>query len=232
MFSISRTVLDSDMVRDSDALLLPRLSVELTDSIIDHLASNLHDDLLIPARRYYRPHILRYLIACSSVSRAFHNRTSHHIFSSIVLTETNVSHENNPRKQTIAGLLDILGNGGHDNTSIRVRTLKLYTAPTRLAAKCAWGEVDHDFPTILHDPFLPSVLKELTYLRSLRLVHHYPEPFRYPNLPNEVNLGIQKILRGQYLSRFEVLGFSELQSSLLTHSVILKVWLKKLRSFG
>ena len=34
-----------------------------------------------------------------------------------------------------------------------------------------------------------------------------------------MNLGIQKILRGQYLSRFEVLGFSELPSSLLTHCV-------------
>jgi len=208
------------MIRDSDALLLPRLSIELTDAIIDHLASNLHDDLLIPARRYYRPHILGPLIACSLVSKAFHNRTSYHIFSSIILTESNLSgnkHENNPRKQTIAGLLNILENSGHDDASVRVRTLKLYTAPMRLPAKFAWSEVDDDFPTILHDPFLPRVLKKLSCLHSLHLVHHYPEPFRYPNVSEETKLGIQMILRGQYLSRLQILGFLELPCSLLDH---------------
>ena len=210
------------MIRKSGSRpgLVAHLPTELTDLIVDHVAHDLHNEL-IPHRRYYRPHVLASLIACSSVSKAFHNRTSHHIFSSIVLTETSLS-GHNPRKQTISGLLDILNNSNDDDTIRRqVHTLKLYTAPIRLPAKCAWGDVDGDFPTILQDSCLPRLLHKLTWIRSIHLLHRYPEPFRYSDLSEDMKLGIEAILRGRYLSRLELVGFSEIPRSFLAPCVSL-----------
>jgi len=205
-----------DMTRNSDSRpsgFVPDLPAELTDLIIDHLAHDLHDEL-IPHRKPYRPHVLAPLIACSSVSKAFHNRTSHHIFSTIILTESSLSGHQNPRKQTISGLLDILDNSIDDDAfQRRVHTLKLYTAPIRLPAKCAWGDVDDNFPTILRDIYLPRVLHKLTGIRSLHLLHRYPQPFRYSDLSEDMKLGMEAILDGQYLSRLELVGFSELPRS-------------------
>jgi hypothetical protein len=159
------------------------------------------------------------------VSKAFHDRTSHHIFSTIVLTQSNLSASSgnlNHRKQTISGLLDILEN---DDIRRRVRTLKLYTAPIRLPAKYAWGELDDEFPTILRDAFLPGVLRKLTWIRSLHLLHRFPEPFRYSDLSEDMKLGLEAILRGQALSRLELVGFSELPRSLLAPCLYLnEVW--------
>lgn len=191
--------------------MTPHLPTELTDLIIDHLAHNLHDDLLIP-HKIYRPYILAPLTACSLVSSAFHNRISYHIFSTITLSASALSSGN--RKQTVSGLLDILNDGTFGR---RVHTLKLFTAPTYFPAKFAWGEVDEDFPTILKDPFLPHVLHKLTGTYSLHLIHRYPDPFRYSDLSEDMKRGIEAILGGQYLSRLEVVGFSELPRSLLVH---------------
>jgi len=211
------------MTRNSDSQpgIVPDLPTELTDLIIDHLAHDLHDEL-IPHRKFYRPHVLAPLVACSSVSKAFHNRTSHHIFSTIILTESSLSGHKHPRKQTISGLLDILDTSNDDDTfKRRVHTLKLYTAPTRLPAKCAWGDVDEDFPTILRDIYLPRVLNKLTGIRSLHLLHRYPQPFRYSGLSEDMKQSMEAILHGQYLSRLELVGFSELPRSFLARCLSL-----------
>jgi len=196
----------------------PAFPTELFDLIIDHLAYGLLNNLQTHDKRYL-PHVLAPLVACSLVSKAFHDRTSYHIFSTIILNESNSNSEsseiNSPRrKQTIAGLLDILDSDYDETFRSRVHTLKLHTAPIRLPAKSAWGEVDQDFPTILNDAFLPRVLHKLPRICSLHLVHHYPEPFRYSALSEDMKLGIEAILRGPCISDLKLGGFSVLPSSL------------------
>ena len=197
-------------------LLHMRLLTELTDLVIDYLACGLHDDL-VPQKGSYHPHVLAPLLACSLVSKAFHNRTCYHIFSTIILTQSNQSE--NIRKQTIFGLADILD--GDDTLRKRVHTLKLYTAPIRLPAKCAWGKVDEDFLTILRDPLLPHILQKLAWIRSFHLLHRYPRPFQYSDLSDDMKMGIEQILRGWDLSRLEIIGFSELPCSLFAHCLSL-----------
>lgn len=187
----------------------PCLPTELTDLIIDHLACNLQDDIV----RLNRQHVLAPLIACSSVCRSFHHRTSLHIFSTIILR---ADHDHQVCNKTISGLLDLLDNNNNSfQLGTIVHTLKLYTAPTRFPAKYAWGEVNDDFPPILRNVFLPSVLRKLTCIRSLHLLHRYPEPFRYSDLSESLKVGIEGILCGPSLSRLEFAGFSELPHSFL-----------------
>ncbi len=210
----SRLLTVSDMIQNS----APYLPTELTDLIIDHLAYKLYDDLV--PQQLYHPHILAPLIACSTVSKAVHNRTLHHIFSTIILTESFLSQYGNKhqghRKQTIFGLLDILDNDSDDKLRRSIRTLKLYTAPMRLPTKSAWGDVDEDFPSILRDTSLPRLLLKLTWIHSFHILHRYPEPFRYSDLSDEMKLGIEGILHSRFLSHLELVGFSEFPPSFLT----------------
>ena len=210
----SRYTMNSDMIQNS----APYLPTELTDLIIDHLACNLYNNLV--PQRPYCPHVLAPLIACSTVSKAVHNRTLHHIFSTVILTESSLSQYGNKRqghrKQTISGLLDILDSDSDDKLRRSIRTLKLYTAPMHLPTKSAWGDVDEDFPSILRDASLSRLLSKLTWICSFHILHQYPKPFQYSDLSDETKLGIEGILHGRFLSRLELVGFSAFPPSFLT----------------
>lgn len=197
--------------------LVPKLPTELSDLIIDQVASSLRDSL--KPHQIYRPDILPSVVACSLVSKQFHNRISYHLFSTISLNETTSSSTSKGRR-TISGLLDILDS--NPSFASKVHTLKLYTAATHLRAQSLWDDVDPHFSTILRDVHLPDVLSNLTGIRSLHILHHHYVPFRFPDLTEVMKSAMAETFRSQSLTRLRIVGFSELPPCLFSHCTSLR----------
>lgn len=197
--------------------LVPKLPAELTDLIIDKIACSLRSSL--KPDQIYRPDILPSLVACSLVSKQFHNRTSHHLFSTIILNETTLS-STSKGTRTIYGLLSLMNSS--PTFASKVHTLKLYTAATYLHAQSLWVEVDPYSPTVLSDIYLPEVLTNLSAICSLHIIHHHHEPFRYKVLTGAMKSAMDKAFRCPSLTRLQIIGLSEIPLSLFSHCISLK----------
>ena len=197
--------------------LVPRLPTELSDLIIDQVACSLRDSL--KPHQIYRPDILPSLVACSLVSKQFHNRISNHLFSTITLNET-TSSSTSKGGRTISGLLGILDS--NPTFASKVHTLKLYTAATHLHAQSLWDDVDPHFSTILSDVHLPDVLNNLTGICSLHILHHHHVPFRFPDLTEVMKSAMAETFRSPGLTRLQIVGFSELPPFFFSHCTSLR----------